>query len=41
MRGGAAPAKEILDIQGAASARIQRTNALVYFGTKRVQLFDM
>jgi hypothetical protein len=29
------PAKEILDIQRAAFARIQRTDALVYFGTKR------
>jgi hypothetical protein len=34
-------AKKLLDIQGAAFARIQRTDALVYFGTKRVQLFDM
>src|SRR5664279_5445715 len=35
------PAKEILDIKSAALARIQRADALVYFGAKRVQLFDM
>jgi len=35
------PAKEILDIKGAALARIQRPDALVYFGAKGVQLFDM
>jgi hypothetical protein len=30
------PAKEILDIQIAAFAGIQRTDAIVYFGTKSI-----
>src|SRR5258708_38982916 len=34
-------AKEIFDIPGAAFARIERTGALVYFATKRIELFDM
>ena len=34
-------AKEILDIQGAAFARIERTDALVYFAAKRIELFDV
>ena len=38
---GVLPAEEILDIQSAAPARIQRAHTLVYFDTKRVQLFDM
>jgi hypothetical protein len=34
-------AKEILDIQDAALARIERGRALVYLTTKRIELFDM
>ena len=34
-------AKEIFDIQRGPFVRIQRLDALIYFGTERVELLDM